>query len=43
MKWHCEMFRSSFALVSFLNENDIKPENCKITESEEWFTLFYYK
>ena len=30
-------------VVEFLNENNIKPENCKITEhDDDCYSVFYY-
>lgn len=43
MKWYSKSFSYGMELAEFLNKNNIKPENCKITESVQGFMLFYYK
>ena len=40
--WKCKVFKGDFQVVDFLNENNIKPENCKITEYNDFYTVFYY-
>jgi hypothetical protein len=40
--WKCKVFNSPSRLLDFLNENNIKPENCKITECGDYYTVFYY-
>ena len=40
--WKCKVINSPSRLLDFLNENNIKPENCKITECNDFYTVFYY-
>ena len=42
--WKYKLILNYPRVVDFLNENNIKPENCKITESEynSYYLVFYY-
>ena len=39
--WKCKMVIRASQVVEFLNENNIKPENCK-TEHDDCYSIFYY-
>jgi hypothetical protein len=41
--WKCKIIKSTLRVVDFLNENNIKPENCKIlTDCDDYYSVFYY-
>ena len=41
--WKCKEIKGALQVMDFLNENNIKPENCKITEDKNhYYTVFYY-
>lgn len=40
--WKCKVINSPSQVLDFLNENNIKPENCKITEYHHCYSVFYY-
>lgn len=40
--WKCKLIKSPSQVIDFLNEKGIKPENCKITESDCYYSVFYY-
>ena len=40
--WKCKTIFDYPRVVAFLNENNIKPENCKITEYHNCYSIFYY-
>lgn len=44
--WKCKVIRGTLQVMDFLNENNIKPENCKITEcyygDYDYYSVFYY-
>ena len=40
--WKCKGIIRASQVVEFLNENNIKPENCKITEYDGYYSVFYY-
>ena len=40
--WKCKVIIRASQVVEFLNENNIKPENCKITECNDYYSVFYY-
>lgn len=37
-----KVFSSPLQVLGFLNEKNIKSENCKITEDHYWYSIFYY-
>ena len=39
--WKCKEIKGALQVMDFLNENNIKPENCKITECDDYYTIFY--
>lgn len=41
--WKCKIILYSSKVINFLNENNIKPENCKITEVDNRYSVFYYE
>ena len=40
--WKCKVINGTLQVMDFLNENNIKPENCKITEHDDCYSIFYY-
>jgi hypothetical protein len=40
--WKCKEIKGAIQVVDFLNENNIKPENCKMTECDDYYSVFYY-
>ena len=40
--WKRKMIIGASQVVEFLNENNIKPENCKKTEHDDYYSVFYY-
>lgn len=40
--WKCKVIKGTLRVVDFLNANNIKPENCKITEYHNYYSVFYY-
>ena len=40
--WKCKEIKGALQVIVFLNENNIKPENCKITEYNDYYSVFYY-
>ena len=40
--WKCKIIYGPSQVLDFLNENNIKPENCKITDDKNHYTVFYY-
>lgn len=40
--WECKIIKSPSQILDFLNEKNIKPENCKITEYHNYYSVFYY-
>ncbi len=44
--WKCKVIKGTLQVMDFLNENNIKPENCKITEccydNHDYYSVFYY-
>lgn len=41
--WKCEVIKCAFRVVNFLNEINVKPENCKIlTDCDDYYAVFYY-
>ena len=45
--WKCKVINGTLQVMDFLNENNIKPENCKITEcyydnNHDYYSVFYY-
>ena len=41
--WKCKVINGTLQVIDFLNENNIKPENCKITECDDYYSVFYYE
>ena len=40
--WKCKEIKGALQVMDFLNENNIKPENCKITNYYDSYAVFYY-
>ena len=40
--WKCKEIKGALKVIDFLNEYNIKPKNCKITECDDYYSVFYY-
>ena len=40
--WKCKIAKDLCQVLDFLNENNIKPDNCKITNYYDSYAVFYY-